>query len=70
MFTVNLSQTRLIFSKEIGQTVIKKTLFLTDWNVTLKLDKQNVDYSTEFFLNKIHLLLSDYTLLKKSASKS
>ena len=28
--------------------------FSTDWNVALKLDEQNVDYSTESFLNKIN----------------
>ena len=39
--------------------------FSIDWNVALKLDEQNVDYSTESFLNKISSLLSNYAPLKK-----
>ena len=39
--------------------------FSTDWNVALKLDEQNVNYSTESFLNKINSLLSNYAPLKK-----
>ena len=39
--------------------------FSINWNVALKLDEQNVDYSTESFLNKISSLLSHYNLLKK-----
>ena len=39
--------------------------FSIDWNVALKLDEQNVDYSTESFLNKIKSLLSNYAPLKK-----
>ena len=31
--------------------------FSTDWNVALKLDEQNFDYSTGSFLNKINSLL-------------
>ena len=42
--------------------------FSIDWNVALKLDEQNVDYSTESFLNKINSLLSNYAPLKKSTS--
>ena len=39
--------------------------FSIDWDVALKLDEQNVNYSTESFLNKINSLLSNYTPLKK-----
>ena len=39
--------------------------FSIDWDVALKLDEQNVNYSTESFLNKINSLLSNYALLKK-----
>ena len=39
--------------------------FPIDWNVILKLHNQNVDYSTESFLNKINSLKSNYALLKK-----
>ena len=42
--------------------------FSIDWNIALKLDEQNVDYSTESFLNKINSLLSNYAPLKKSTS--
>ena len=35
------------------------------WDVAPKLDEQNVNYSTESFLNKINSLLSNYTPLKK-----
>ena len=31
--------------------------FSTDWNVALKLDEKNFDYSTGSFLNKINSLL-------------
>ena len=34
--------------------------FSIDWDVALKLDEQNVNYSTESFLNKINSLLSNY----------
>ena len=39
--------------------------FSIDWDVALKLDEQNVNYSTESFLNKINSLLSNYVPLKK-----
>ena len=39
--------------------------FSIDWDVALKLDEQNVNYSTESFLNKINSLLSNYAPLKK-----
>ena len=36
-----------------------------DWNVALKLDEENADYSTESFLDKINSLLSNHAPLKK-----
>ena len=36
-----------------------------DWDVALKLDEQNVNYSTVSFLNKINSLLSNYAPLSK-----
>ena len=42
--------------------------FSIDWDVALKLEEQNVNYSTESFLNKINSLLSNYVPLKKSTS--
>ena len=39
--------------------------FSIDWDVALKLDEQNVNYSTESSLNEINSLLSNYTSLKK-----
>ena len=33
-------------------------LLFIDWNETLKIDEQNVDYSTEVFLNKTDLVLN------------
>ena len=40
--------------------------FCIDWDVALKLDEQNINYSTESFLNKINSLLSNYAPLKKN----
>ena len=37
--------------------------FSIDWNAALKLDEQNVNYSTGSFLNKINLFLRNYTPL-------
>ena len=48
-----------------GQENFILDYFSIDWNVALKLDEQNVDYSTESFLNKISSLLSNYAPLKK-----
>ena len=39
--------------------------FSIDWNDTLKINEENVDYSTEVFLNKISNLLDCYAPLKK-----
>ena len=57
---------------EIGQTLIKigqenfiLDYFSIDWDIALKLDEQNVNYSTESFLSKINSLLSNCTPLKK-----
>ena len=64
MFFVILPQTRLIFLNKIGRIFILN-YFSIDWDVALKLDEQNVNYSTESFLNKINSLLSNYAPLKK-----
>ena len=42
--------------------------FSIDWNDTLKINEENVDYSTEVFLNKISNLLDCYAPFKKSAN--
>ena len=42
--------------------------FCIDWNVALKLDEQNIDYSIESFLNKTNSLLSNYAPPKKTTS--
>ena len=39
--------------------------FSIDWNEMLKKAKQNVDYSTEIFLNKINELLDNFAPFKK-----
>ena len=39
--------------------------FSIDWDIALKLDEQNVNYSTESFVNKINSLLSNYAPFKK-----
>ena len=41
--------------------------FSIDWNDPLKINEENIDYSTEVFLNKISNLLDCYAPLKKSA---
>ena len=40
--------------------------FSIDWNETLKIEEQNIDYSTEIFLNKINELLDNFTPYKKT----
>ena len=42
--------------------------FSIDWNETLKIEEQNIDSSTEIFLNKINKLLDNFAPFKKSAS--
>ena len=42
--------------------------FSVDWNETLKIEEQNISYSTEIFLNKINKLLDNFAPFKKSAS--
>ena len=72
MFPVTFPQLRLIFFKEIFQTLIQKTFldyFSIDWNVYLKLDEKNVDYLTESFFNKIHSLHQVIMSLLKKISK-
>ena len=44
--------------------------FSINRNEALKINELNVDYATEFFLNKNNLLLDNYELLKKSTSTS
>ena len=39
--------------------------FSTDWNETLKIEEQNIDYSTEIILNKINDLLDNFEPFKK-----
>ena len=34
--------------------------FSIDWNETLKIEEQNIDYSTEIFLNKINELVDNF----------
>ena len=40
--------------------------FSIDWNETLKIEEQNIDYSTEIFLNKINELLNNFAPFKKT----
>ena len=39
--------------------------FSIDWNETLKIEEQNIDYSTEICLNKINELLDNFEPFKK-----
>ena len=39
--------------------------FSIDWNETLKIEEQNIDYSTEIILNKINDLLDNFEPFKK-----
>ena len=39
--------------------------FSIDWNETLKIEEQNIIYSTEIFLNKINKLLDNFAPFKK-----
>ena len=41
--------------------------FSIDWNETLKIEEQNVDCSTEMFLNKINELLDNFAPFKKTS---
>ena len=61
--SVNFIKTRLILLKEIGLMLTKKTLFLITFLLNSMQHLQNVDYSTESFLNKINSLLSNYAPL-------
>ena len=42
--------------------------FSIDWNETLKIEEQNIDYSTETFLDKINELLDHFASFKISTS--
>ena len=39
--------------------------FFIDWNGTLKIEEQNIDYSNEIFLGKINELLDNFASFKK-----
>ena len=39
--------------------------FSIDWDETLTIEEQNIDYSTEIFLNKINELLDNFATFKK-----
>ena len=39
--------------------------FSIDWNETLKIEEQNIDYSTEILLNKINELLDNFVPFKQ-----
>ena len=39
--------------------------FSINWNETLKIEEQNINYSTEIFLNKINKLLDNFAPFKK-----
>ena len=39
--------------------------FSINWNETLKIEEQNIDYSTEIFLNKINELFNNFASFKK-----
>ena len=39
--------------------------FSIDWKEMLKIEEQNIDYSTEIFLNKINELLDNFAPFKK-----
>ena len=40
--------------------------FSIDWNETLKIEEQSIDYSTEIFLNKINELVNNFAPYKKT----
>ena len=46
-----------ILLKVINVFYIVETI---DWNETLKIKEQNIDYSTEIFLNKINELVDNF----------
>ena len=52
--------------REIGLSLIKKVLFLiTSPSITLKIEEQIIDYSTEICLSKINELLDNFAPFKK-----
>ena len=44
----------------------KNQYFSYDWNEILKIEKRNIDYSVNIFLNKFNTLLDNNTPLKKA----
>ena len=44
--------------------------FSIDWNETLKIKQQNINYSTEIFLNKINELLDNFAPFKKKSAST
>ena len=60
----------LTFMKDTDEISSKIFLFLTiflltDWEDLLKIDKLNVDPSTQMYFNKINMLLDTYAPLKR-----
>ena len=60
----------LTFMKVTGEILSKKNLFLTiflltDWEDLSKIDKLNVDNSTQMYFDKINTLLETYASLKR-----
>ena len=51
--------------REIGKTLIILDYFSINWNETLKIEKQNIDYSTEIFTDKINELFDNFAAFKK-----
>ena len=51
--------------REIGQTLIILDYFSISWNETLKIEEQNIDYSTEIFSDKINEMLDNFAAFKK-----
>ena len=68
LFTKFILANKLLAQREEFTSIspaISLDYFSIDWDVALKLDEQNINYSTESFLNKINSLLSNYAPLKK-----
>ena len=58
-----------IFEKDwpnFDQEIFILDYFSIDYNEILKIDEQNIDYSTKIFLNKIDELLDNFATFKKT----